>query len=216
MKAWNHSGRDSGETGNISFPKPQFLKGHSKQRKQSAKHQVMKGSSTRVGESRRKDCSFHFCYPCLRPQHQVLSEPVMDWKYTVQSPNKSNMLWYHWDTKIQHGPGHQCIYRIVGDTWDMRKLPNNARWGALQHHERRLLVCRAVGAPRRSNLTWVATNSERRARVLPWPVGVYQGVRLGRTFRTVCRTAWLSTEAELTWPLLGQLEGPQGLEEQRN
>lgn len=60
-------------------------------------------------------------------------------------------------------------------------LPNNARCGVC----RKEILLQGVGAPRRMNLTWADTPGERRATFPPRPLGVYQGVRLQRTFWTV-------------------------------
>lgn len=169
---------DSGETGNVvHLPHAQFLQGHSEQRKSPIKRPIMKGSSTRLGDSGGKELQLLFLLPLPLTQQLLFSEPVVEWKNEVSSLNESNMVWYCWDTKeVQHVPWLRGIYRVVGDTWDMRGLPNT-RQDTVQNHGRRLL-CMTIGPLRRSNLIWVGTAKQGKARAWTWLVGCDQEVTL--------------------------------------
>lgn len=115
----------------------------------------------------------------------------------------SQTLWYCWDTdEVQHVPWLPGIYRVVGDTWDPRGLLNG-RQDVLQHE---IPVCRAAGAPRGSNLMWVDTARQGKARAWTWPAGCHQGVRSRRTFWTVCGKHGPSMEAENVLACVGGVQ----------
>lgn len=147
----------------------------------------MRGSSTRLGNSRRKNCSFRL-FPLPLTQHQVLSEEHSIKPKEVQH---AGILLGHYKYM---SPGIRAS--IVGGPWDRRELPpvqggcSSTTWKEIPFQD--------VGAPRRMDLIDLMWTHVEKGEipVLLWPVTVYQGVRLQRTFWTICRTRWPSTQAE--------------------